>query len=324
MGIKTKFNPLGGAGHSKDSGDLSLWRYSNEVISGKTLLYSYTGTWTNISTLYVPIVSGKSIINDWTDATNSGASEVTRNTPFYKNSKATNVDLQHVPFRNNSMSLAFSDCENLLSVINLNKNVTNMYATFNYCRNLNVEVTIPSGITEAPWVFNYCINFNSNVIFPSTITNLYATFYACRSLNRNIQIPDSVTSMISTFDGCNSLNQNIRMPNSLECMYATFYRCYNFNQNIEIPNRVTNMSYAFQNCYELQGRINVYSTEVTDTYRTFWHTNTSKLKEVYIYYQYANGDYTKTYNQAVANTSSSYKWNGQNAVIVYNMGRSPW
>ena len=49
---------------SSDRGKLSLWRYSNDVIPGKTLLYNYTGSdWTN--TLYVPKAKGKAIINDW-------------------------------------------------------------------------------------------------------------------------------------------------------------------------------------------------------------------------------------------------------------------
>ena len=398
MGIKTKINPLGGRSSSSDLGNLSLWRYSNGVIAGKTLLYNYMGEWNSITLygyyspmgsgytyyrlntntprvgeplylsngavsreyiesvsgdgfcpdgwvlptfsyfkynqkldirgitdpLYVPTASGKAVINDWVNSSSSGTSESARNTPFYANGKVVNVDLQHVPFRNNSMSYAFSDCEELQTVSNINSKVTNIYATFNYCFNLNCAISIPDGLTTAPWTFNYCLNFNSIVTFPSSMTNLYATFYTCYNFNQNVQIPDSVDSMISTFDGCRNLNQNIKMPSSLKSMYATFYRCYNLKQSIDVPNRVTNMSFTFQNCHELEGNFNVYTTELEASYRTFWYTNASKTKNVYIYYQYANGVYTNTYNLVVANTDSSYKWTGQNGVQVYNMGRSPW
>ena len=44
MGIKTKFNPMGGMQGENDKGQLSLWRYSNSVIADKTLLYNYIGS----------------------------------------------------------------------------------------------------------------------------------------------------------------------------------------------------------------------------------------------------------------------------------------
>ena len=45
MGIKTKLCSMGGGSTYKDMGNLALWRYSNEVISGKTLLYNYVGAY---------------------------------------------------------------------------------------------------------------------------------------------------------------------------------------------------------------------------------------------------------------------------------------
>jgi hypothetical protein len=81
---------------------------------------------------------------------------------------------------------------------------------------------------------------------------------------------------------------------------------------------------TFAYCYNLQGRINVLTTELTNTRQTFYRTNASKPKEVYIYFNYANGVPTKTYNLVVANTNANYKWDGQNGVTVYNLGKAPW
>lgn len=53
---------------SFERGNLSLWRYSNDVIQGKTLLYKYLGSYENLpdNTLYVPRVGGKAVINNST------------------------------------------------------------------------------------------------------------------------------------------------------------------------------------------------------------------------------------------------------------------
>ena len=227
MGIKTKFSPMGG-GSESDKGNLNDWRYSNEVIPGKTLLYNYTGSWTktmyealpkvspasaayftsmtpslgdpayfangtkrgvvnNLSpltvrgldgssqgayfapsnavnvpiTIYVPKAKGKTVINDWVSAPASGTQETNRNTPFHNNRSVVSVDLQKVPFRNNSMGNAFNWCHNLLRIEGINPNVTNMCATFFQCDVLNQNIQIPNNVTSMDSTFQLCYNLGS-------------------------------------------------------------------------------------------------------------------------------------------------------------------
>ena len=272
-----------------DMGDKANWRNSTSIISGKTLLYNYIGTIP--SNLYVPKIRGTAVINDWTDTSASGTTDSNRNTPFYNNPAIINVNLQKVPFRNNSMYNAFSNCQNLKHVSGINPSVTNMvytfyncnslnqsikipssvttmYCTFYNCNSLNQNIQIPSSVTNMSHTFCNCHNLNQNIQIPSSVTTMYNTFVYCHNLNQNIKIPSSVTTMYGTFSYCNSLNQNIQIPSSVTNMANTFRYCTNLNQNIQIPSSVTSMSYTFYNCSNLNQNIQIPSS-VTNMYLTF-------------------------------------------------------
>ena len=341
MGIKTKFSPMGG-GSESDKGNLNDWRYSNEVIPGKTLLYNYTGSWTktmyealpkvspasaayftsmtpslgdpayfangtkrgvvnNLSpltvrgldgssqgayfapsnavnvpiTIYVPKAKGKTVINDWVSAPASGTQETNRNTPFHNNRSVVSVDLQKVPFRNNSMGNAFNWCHNLLRIEGINPNVTNMCATFFQCDVLNQNIQIPNSVTNMNGTFYSCHNFNQNIQIPNSVTDMSSTFYSCYNFNQNIQIPNSVTDMSSTFYECTILNQNIQIPNSVTNMSNTFNFCVNLNQNIQIPNSVTTMASTFQSCHNLNQNIQIPNsvTSMLVTFQSCYNLN---------------------------------------------------
>lgn len=191
---------------TSDRGKLSLWRYSNDVITGKTLLYEYLGSWNN--EVYVPKCKGNSIINDYYSSSSVG------NTPFY-NTSVNYVNLQGVPFRNNNMRNAFYNCINLKSIRNIPNSVVNMTQTFQYCRNLNQNIQIPSNVTNMYGTFYDCSNLNQNIQIPKSVTNMYGTFYGCYNLNQNINIPKNVTSIFGTFDYCRKMGSwiNIYSPN---------------------------------------------------------------------------------------------------------------
>jgi hypothetical protein len=347
MGIKTKFNPMGGRSGSNepDLGNLSLWRYSNDVIQGKTLLYEYLGggirtqflynynstnnnyygylknsqpangdyiywgdggglnfynngykiynvtlstfqwNWLgtvmtmnsyttggfNVNviegypdTLYVPRVGGKAVINDC----NATPWYTQNNVPFLDNPYIKNVDLQNVPFRNNSMFNAFFKCTNLVSVVNISKNVINMAKTFTYCNSFNQNVQMPNFVTNMFETFNSCFNLNQNIQIPNTVLNMSNAFSGCYNLNQNIKIPNSVTDVANAFSGCNNLNQNIQIPNSVTTMSRTFQSCHNLNQNIRIPDSVTNILRTFINCHSLNQNIQI-SNSATEMIYTF-------------------------------------------------------
>ena len=320
MGIKTKFNPMGG--RPSEKGSLSEWRYSTAV-NGQITLYEYLGTYSSVKPVYVPMKHGKTVINDYT----SGTTPATSNTPFYNNPSAVSVDLQNVPFVNNNMSNAFYNCQNLTSVVGINQNVTNMFYTFYNCYNLNQNIQIPNNVTNMAYTFWNCTNFNQNIQIPSgvtnmaytfwncsnlnqniqipnSITNMYQTFSFCYSLNQNIQIPNSVTDMPRTFSDCYNLNQNIQIPNSVTDMPHTFYSCTNLNQNIQIPNSVTVMSHTFYNCTNLQGTLTIQSANITNTNYCFY--GSGLIKNVIFPSRYIDNTYTPTRNSLATAATGGY------------------
>lgn len=382
---------------SLDRGDLSLWRYSNDAIQGKTLLYEYLGggrrrvqflynynstnnnyygylknsqptngdyiywgdggvnfynngykiynvtastfQWNWLGTvmtmnsyttggfnvnviegypdpLYVPKANGKAIINDWYNSTSSGTTDTNRNTPFYNNPSVVDVDLQGVPFRNNSMYYTFSNCQNLVAVNNIPNSVTNMGYTFYDCSEFNQNIQIPNSVTNMYYTFYRCSSlnqniqipnsvtrmqgafstspFNQNIKIPNSVTTISRMFYDCSKFNKNIQIPNSVTDMYATFSGCWNLNQSIQIPNSVVSVHSTFSACYNLNQNIQIGNSVTNMYDTFYKCSNLNSWINILSTNVTNAIECFNTNNANSIPNVMIPARYINNAATAT------------------------------
>lgn len=147
--------------------------------------------------------------------------------------------------------------------------------------------------------FNNCVNLKSVYNINNNVTSMFSTFYFCYNLTTVTQLPAAVQNLSYSFQGCNNL---VTSP--------------------DIPRYVTHMSGCFKNCSKLKGRINVYATEITSALETFYNTDRSLTKQVYIYYKYKNGVNTKTYNTVVATSYS--KWDGKNGVTVYNMGSAPW
>ena len=266
---ETIYFPMGGMG------DEANWRNSTTTISGKTLLYNYIGTIPN--PLYVPKIVGRAVINDWYNTSTSGTTESNRNTPFYNNPNIISVDLQEVPFRNNSMHNAFYNCQNLVSIKNISSSVTNMSSAFFNCYNLNQNIQIPSSVTSMSSTFYWCKNLNQNIRIPNSVTSMYRTFSSCNNLNQNIQIPSSVTNMSQTFSSCYNLNQNIQIPSSVTNMSSTFYWCNNLNQNIQIPSSATNMNHVFYNCFKLKSRITIASPNVSDTTNCFYNVTNANV-----------------------------------------------
>ena len=290
MGIKTRFNPMGG---QNEKGSLGEWRYSTAA-NGQITLYEYLGSYSSIKPVYVPVKRGKTVINNYT----SGSTTTASNTPFYNNPDVKMVDLQNVPFVNNNMYHAFDNCRNLTSVTGINQNVTNMFYTFYGCYNLNQNIQIPNSVTNMYSTFFYCMNLNQNIQIPSGVTNMVYTFDSCYNLNQNIQIPSGVTNTAYTFFYCNNLNQNIQIPNRVISMYVTFYHCNNLNQNIQIPNSVTNMYGTFDYCTNLQGTITINSANISNTYNCF--RDSGLTKNVIFPSRYIDNTYTITRNSLVS------------------------
>lgn len=275
------------------------------------------------------------------------------NCPITIPSSATNVNHTFnncvslnspVKFSNkiSAMDSTFNNCRALNQSINIPSSVTILSSTFRNCVALNQPVPIPGSVISMYEAFMNCSSFNQPIDIPSSVTNMDYTFYNCTSFNKSINIPSLMTSLNYTFHNCYKFNQSITVstPSSTYYTRNTFQNCYALNKpmNINTPRlsstfdncnslnspitlgtQVVSIDYAFSGCTNFGSTITIYSTEITVANGRIPST---KPKQVYIYFQYANGVYTKTYNILV--TNSSKKWDGVNNTTVINMGKAPW
>lgn len=278
------------------------WKYVNRINeSGYEVrtLYHYNNAYGGEE---VTVPYGYTELQDYQSSTNNSPSTL----PFYFHNKLISVDLNHVPFRNNSMYRALSFCNNLVTVTNIPKNITNMDYAFEayfyaYRGKLNCPITIPNSVTSMVNTFEGQSDFNYPITIPNSVTNMYGTFTNCRLLNQPITIGSNVTNMSSTF-----------------------YYCSNFNQPVTIPNSVTSMSSTFSSCSNLGGEgiaINILSTEITNVINAFYKCASNLRRNVYTYFTYANGENTKTYNSL---KSAGYTTTGKGNTYLMDLGPAPW
>ena len=146
---------------------------------------------------------------------------------------------------------AFSDCENLVSII-IPDSVTSIgNRAFCDCDNLT-SVTIPDSVTSiGDYVFYYCIDLTS-ITIPESITTIGDSAFAyCDSLT-SIIVPDSVTNMgDSVFSHCYRLS-SVTIPDGITSIgKSTFYDCDSLT-GITIPDSVTSIDdSAFYACESL-------------------------------------------------------------------------
>ena len=230
MGIRTRFNPLGGVNVSSEpSGDLSEWRYSTGS-DGKITLYEYLGQDTAID-----VPTQNTVINCYYSGVSIG------NIPFYNNQNIVSVDLNNVPFVYNSMYYAFYNCENLENVKKISNSVTNMDYAFYNCFNLINAPVIPNSVTDMYRTFYGCQNIINAPVIPNSVTNMCYTFYDCRNIIDSPVIPNSVTDMRYTFYGCSNLAGNVIIySDKVKNAVDTFGIRNGFVKNIYIPYRYIN------------------------------------------------------------------------------------
>ena len=149
---------------------------------------------------------------DSTSTTTYGVDTVIYNNCFNNTASLVSVDLRDVPFVSNSMYDAFYNCRNLISVYNINPNVTNMRSTFYSCFNLNQNIQIPSSVTNMSSTFESCHNFNQNIQIPNSVTNMYWAFSYCLNFSKNVTIlSNQITSADNLFYGTTKA-KNVYIP----------------------------------------------------------------------------------------------------------------
>ena len=281
MGIKTKFCPMGGG--SSEKGSLSLWRYSNDVVEGRTLLYNYIGGQTLLRNGYKPISGsgtplylnygvtpavGEYMLWEYGVETSYRINRIINSNYFY--TTATSV-----PFNSNtSVDVYSANYPDTLYVPRVGgKALINNWVNsatsgttesnrntpfFNnpYVNNVDLQ-GVSFNNNRMHYAFNNCLNLVSVNRISSDVTNMYFAFYNCRKLISVNSLPDSVTNMASTFYNCTNFNQNIQISSSVTNMADTFHSCTRLNQNIQIPSSVTSMTNTFYYCTGLNQNIQI-------------------------------------------------------------------
>jgi hypothetical protein len=221
---------------------------------------------------------------------------------LFQNVKSTisNVDFNNVNFVNNSIRNILSDGENLLSVSNINDNITDMSFAFQNCNNLTSFSEIPQSVTNLYYTFSGCSNLTtvapipyqvhtlegafsgcSNLTFANieatSVSSLENTFSNCRSLEHTPTIPNHIINLNNTFSHCYNLKTVTDLPQDAQYMHNTFQNCENLTTVPAIPEYVTDISGAFANCSMLE-RAPALPNNIYNMDKTFW--NCPNLKGV--------------------------------------------
>ena len=179
------------------------------------------------------------------------------NFPFAFNNNVEIVNLNDVPFTNNSAFAAFYGCQNLTTVTNINSNVTDLLGTFTECSNLE--------------------NISS---IPNTVTNMYYAFYNCQKLETAPAIPELVTNMSRTFVGCEDLSGNVYI-NSEDITNA--YYCFGQTSGIKevyIPFNTTQQHIITKwYCWKNSNDVSYYTK--TDFYNITQGTSEYRYEQLY-------------------------------------------
>lgn len=215
------------------------------------------------------------------------------------------------------------------------------------------NVVVPGSILGYPTaVTNACFAANASItsidLNGAAINNSALLFNRCTGLTKaaNIKVPSGATSTRSMFDGATGLT--IATSGSMPASPT-------YTGAVDMPNTVTNVTYMYNSCKALKNfyinsfgvteigglvrycntqPINVYLKSPNITSITNWHQspNTSFRKNIYIYFKYANGVTTKTFNVFKAalymgttgNTSmANPSYNSTSNYYVYNLGACP-
>lgn len=211
-------------------------------------------------------------------------------------SNMTNVDFNNVNFVNNSIRNILSGGENLLSVSNINENITDMSFAFQNCHNLTSFLEMPQYVTNLYYTFSNCsnlttvapiqnplamfvtmvgtfsgcVNLTSAIIEAPYVISLENTFSNCRSLEQTPSIPVNVSNLNNTFSHCYNLKTVTDLPQEAQYMHNTFQNCANLTTVPTIPVNVTDISGAFANCSMLES-VPALPNNIYNMDKTFWN-----------------------------------------------------
>ena len=344
MGIKTKFNPMGGQRGEKDLGNLALWRYSNEVISGKTLLYNYTGDW--YGTLYVP---GFAYTQEGTSDNYYllGYSPVKDQTIYYSNGTPTNNVVNRIynysyfssaPYTRNYVRNSAGDMQ---IPTNGGRYAYSLEGYGEYIGYINeypprdgLYVYQANGVLVTSDPIEGVINSNAfqlgGVIFKrmasEDIKGDPVTLYVPKAKGKAIINDWYIVETSGTTDANRNTpffnNPNVTsvdlqgVPFRNNNMYKAFNNCRNLIAANNIPNSVTNMDSTFYECFNLKQNIQIPNsvTSMASTFYDCFNLNQNIQIPNSVTNMYATFYYCNTLNQnikipnSVTNMSSTFSY----------------
>ena len=190
---------------------------------------------------------------------------------YRNNTEIETVDLGGYPWKDNSMSYGFYQCENLHTVANINENITNMWGTFANCYNLVVSP-----------------------VLPNNVENMHVTFGGCNKLSTMPNLPNSVVDMAGSFQLCSNIIDSTIIPNSVVDMSDTFYGCSNLVNISVIPNNVELMTGTFHGCTNITDEVIINSAIVENANKCFYLTNA--IKNVFIPFWNQEDEHSVSFN----------------------------
>ena len=136
------------------------------------------------------------------------------------------------------------------------------------------------------------IDMNNVLLYGS----LEYAFGWCQNANiTNLRISDTVTNMSYAFIGCNNLTEIPTLPTQITDLSHAFEGCWNLPAPPNMINckalRLMTMAFHATN---LIGNFYIGSEQIISAESAFYFG--SGVKNVYIPFRYANGEYTQTYN----------------------------
>ena len=193
---------------------------------------------------------------------------------------------------------AFSDCNNLTSVVIPSSVTTIGYCAFYGCNNLT-SIAIPNSVTTiGNGAFSGCSSLTS-VVIPSSVTTIgNGAFSGCNNLT-SVVIPNSVTTIGNgAFSGCSSLT-SVVIPNSVTTIGSFAFSGCNNLTSVVIPNSVTTIGdYAFSDCNNLT--IYCEATSQPSGWDSGWNWNLGHDSIIIpVVWGYVNSSTTTEYEYAV-------------------------
>jgi surface protein len=179
----------------------------------------------------------------------------------HNNAHGTKKQVKYVTFMDGYFNnikyfnVVFYCCENLETVNNIPKSITEMKETFHGCSKLNQHFDfsgyniINNGFDST---FYGCLSLTYAPIFPSNYTGTMKNcFYDCKSLTTASVIPDGVNYMYETFKNCISLTTAPTIPSSVTNLAGTFHSCTSLITPPTILSSKANMQNTFNGCKSL-------------------------------------------------------------------------